>query len=162
MPPKRGGRLELELPVLGASCTSKQDRLLLLRPVVTNLAEALRAKRGEEQGDRQGGADWVEGVAERIAEATGGYVAADLAALNRLVMLTLLRSPSSTPLDAPALLGAYLACMQSVTPSALRGATLSLPTALSLDDVIGHEQVKRSLLRLLSFYNPRKKHLIKR
>jgi SpoVK/Ycf46/Vps4 family AAA+-type ATPase len=72
-------------------------------------------------------------------------------------------STVTTTIDAVHLVKqAYSEAAVIVRPSSLRGAsTISLPQ-LTLDDVIGLEQVKKVLLRLLSFYDPSKKALMQR
>ena len=164
---RRGGRFEIELEVSSAINSSASDRKAILLPLVQETCETLHQ-------DSDIDYDTVAGA---IANATGGYVAADLIALHREVLNTVLTAGATSRLvdrsercntssfsglssTTSGVLEAYMRCMRKVAPSALRGATITVPD-LSLDDVIGLHQTKRSLLRLLSFYDPVKRDLLR-
>jgi len=144
---RRGGRLERELEVH----VSSHDRKVLLTGLV---AHAL--------GGMASAQHVASAAAETIALRTGGYVAADL---NALVTEALQAPPSlsldhdiSTNVDGEEVPNQLIAvvvnqlsrAMQIVRPSALRGATVALPN-LSYDDVVGLDEPKRALRRVLSF-----------
>jgi transitional endoplasmic reticulum ATPase len=149
---RRGGRLEHEIAVLN----TQQDRGTLLQGLLAKVF-----------GEDSGGAIflWPEDLAalsDKMAMQTGGYVAADLAALVRAMhtlALTELSSPART--SVAAMLKLFHVAAKSVLPSCLRGATISLPN-LTFDDVIGYEEVKSSLQRVLCFAKPEQQALSSR
>jgi transitional endoplasmic reticulum ATPase len=151
---RRGGRLEQEIVVL----TSPSDRRTLLQSLMSRsfLGTAV-------PGDNQliFTQDVLNDAAAVIAERSGGYVAADLVALVR-EMLTRLSQPMPQRPDrriaTVGVAGDLLSTLfeqaaRVVPPSCLRGVSIQLPN-LSYNDVIGYEEVKRSLRRVLAFSSP--------
>lgn len=156
---RRAGRLEREVEV---TITSDDRRALL-----TGLtAHVFCGGGGGGGGSGDNGEIWrvaCEKAASDVAVKTGGYVAADLAALVAEALgpdggAENVGTGVSLDLDhteASALLADQLAdrltrAMTKVPPSALRGATVALPD-LSYADVVGHDQVKAALRRVLAF-----------
>ena len=103
----------------------------------------------------------VAEVATTVSSFTGGYVAADLVALtceaakyistSLIDMLT--ASVKVTVEDMQmekqrCLIQLFARATQKISPSCLRGVTISLPT-LTYDDVIGYADAKKKLQRLL-------------
>ena len=158
---RRGGRLELELQVTPAAASAQSDRKILLKSSIERIVEALRT------ADVCSDDICVDNIAEAVAISTGGFVAADLLALSRDVLQEVLLSSgkgdssNACRVGTENLIFRYSEVSRRITPASLRGVTLRLPQ-LSMDDVIGLDDTKRSLLRLLSFYNPAKRELIRR
>jgi SpoVK/Ycf46/Vps4 family AAA+-type ATPase len=158
---RRGGRFENEVAV----SNTPQDRCHLLRGL-------LRSRLGITASDA-GGAQQVqrdshilklsdasvEILAEMISMQTGGYVAADLAALVQAMSEPDEWSAREMGQDLPqkeqvaVVLERFHLTAKVVGPSCLRGATITLPS-LTYDDVIGYTEVKKSLQRVLCFARP--------
>lgn len=157
---RRAGRLEREVEVTITS----DDRRALLTGLTAHVFCGGGVGGGGGSGDN--GEIWrvaCEKAASDVAVKTGGYVAADLAALVAEALgpdggAENVGTGVSLDLDhteASALLADQLAdrltrAMTKVPPSALRGATVALPD-LSYADVVGHDQVKAALRRVLAF-----------
>jgi transitional endoplasmic reticulum ATPase len=155
---RRGGRLEHEIVVL----TSPADRRTLLQSLLTRSFLGAVVPGDDQQVFTQ---EVLTDAAAVIAERSGGYVAADLVALVR-DMLSRFSQPSSSAhsqrsdrrasshgaaADHLSLL--FEQAARVVPPSCLRGVSIQLPS-LNYSDVIGYEEVKRSLRRVLAFSSP--------
>jgi transitional endoplasmic reticulum ATPase len=146
---RRGGRLEHEINVLN----SQDDRTRLMKSFLINL---LNEKNIFELIHNQ--ETVVDSIAEFLGEKTGGYVAADLAALVREVSLQRIweviewRNLGDDDLRKK-LIHWFTCTMASVPPSCLRGVTIQLPK-LSFQDVIGCSEAKFQLSKALSFTSP--------
>lgn len=165
---RRGGRLEHEIAVLN----TQEDRRCLLESL---LSKAF----GESEDSTAGTADspvlreeCVSLLADKVAMQTGGYVAADLTALVRTMhklfleeswpsLLAQSRKDSDANGDVTRMIQVFHTAAKSVQPSCLRGATITLPN-LTFDDVIGYDEVKSSLQRVLCFAKPEQQALSSR
>jgi SpoVK/Ycf46/Vps4 family AAA+-type ATPase len=133
---------------------------------------------------------WLDTI-DVLGETSGGYVAADIAAvvadlerqvfplvsagtgggegalhlpaLQQLVAAHsgLAGARHTTSAAETLLLTAVYATMRQIPPSCLRGVSLTTPK-LSLDDVIGHRATKLALQRVLQFTNPRMQPVLRR
>lgn len=165
---RRGGRLEREIDVM----ISTYDREILLCALIQHVLMVILPVRFTRDG---AAAKVAKAAAKIVSLRTGGYVAADLVALTSEVskgMLACIHAKSeeklvtdesagmdiadisievdSSPLTLIHILDLFTVAAKSIQPSSLRGATIKIPN-LSYDDVIGHEAIKQSLRRILSF-----------
>lgn len=110
-------------------------------------------------------------LSNQLAERTGGYVAADLVALSREVTARLekktdvlhrLYTLSVAEERESAISTLYGDAMQQIGPSCLRGVTLANTSHLDWSDVIGYEEAKTSLQRLLSVFEPERRARLER
>ena len=163
---RRGGRLECELYALN----SPEDRARL---VLSYLRDSLLHNpidgSNEEGGEAwnsfrssfQGREDWLREIATAMGDRTGGYVAADIANLVHQLP-TIISSVSVSPTEPSEQLLALLErAMDIVTPSCLRGVTISVPK-ISFDDIIGYADAKRLLQNAFHFYDPVMKPVLAR
>lgn len=134
---RRGGRLELEINIT----SSRDDRLSITRHLLKQAALT---------HSLAGDAEDVEGVVKHVADRTGGYVAADIVAL--VTKAVELREEGGDSAGS-----SWHRCfdlaMNAVPPSCLRGVALSSPS-IGYDDVVGNDDVKQSLKRVLRFFSP--------
>lgn len=134
---RRGGRLELEINIT----SSRDDRLSITRHLLKQAALT---------HSLAGDAEDVEGVVKHVADRTGGYVAADIVAL--VTKAVELREEGGDSAGS-----SWYRCfdlaMNAVPPSCLRGVALSSPS-IGYDDVVGNDDVKQSLKRVLRFFSP--------
>lgn len=149
---RRGGRLEHEIAVLN----TQEDRRCLLQSLFGRVFSA------EDAIGTGAPFLWeseVSALADKVAMQTGGYVAADLAALVRAMhALAVEQSAGSASISVSLMMRLFHIAAKSVPPSCLRGATITLPN-LTFDDVIGYEEVKGSLQRVLCFAKPEQQAL---
>lgn len=139
---RRGGRLEKEIDV----SMSPADREALLSSLLQNVVAAVPR-------DMEGHYDIALPIASAVSQRCGGYVAADLVALATEAS-RLLSSAMGSECDCAVVLQAcVLQAMKTIKPAALRGATVQL-SSLGYEDVIGHDDVKNSLRRMISFADP--------
>lgn len=149
---RRGGRLEHEIVVVN----SLSDRATLIRKYLELLVESSRHSEEEmHQSIAQLTDNEKQRVVEEIANATGGYVAADIVALMREVQSALSESKPEIPnfmVDdrEKTVLKLFEDKMKVVTPSCLRGVSIQTPK-LTFNDVIGYDEVKLQLQKVLSF-----------
>ena len=150
---RRGGRLEREIDVT----MTQADRELLLRVLLKEILATLSPCAGAEETDRL-----LVSIAYEIAKTTsyrcGGYVAADIVALatkaSQLLIVSANNRSFSGGGDAAVLLAeSLLEASKTIKPAALRGAIVQLPN-LGYEDVIGHDDVKNSLRRMIAFSDP--------
>lgn len=174
---RRGGRLEHEVAVQN----TQEDRSHLLQRLIADTfcasdpvgAPVLSACEGEEHCEHKETEKRpivtlseleVRNLADKIAMQTGGYVAADLSALVTAIAKLMSAEPASINGSSDrttAIMRSFHIAAKSVTPSCLRGATISLPN-LTFDDVIGNDEVKKSLQRVMSFAKPEKQDIAAR
>ena len=131
---RRGGRLEVEVVVVN----TQADRSALLKELlVTSLGNCGKWTTNE-----------IMHISEVIGEKTGGYVAADLVSLVR-------EATSRVRLGGGegGVLQALEESLKVVHPSCLRGVSINIPR-MTFNDVIGYEEVKKSLRRVLSLSSP--------
>ena len=138
---RRGGRFDCEIDVV----VTVEDRRVLLSALI---AHALPSSW---QVPRDAAAALAKQLSEPLALRTGGYVSADLVALTAEA----LKGGAATDGGAATqlqdlILDRFARAAKVVQPSSLRGATVSLPH-LGYDDVVGHEETKRALRRVLAF-----------
>eukprot|EP01035_Chromulina_nebulosa_P020605 gene20605-26716_t len=141
---RRGGRFDKEITVT----TTKEDR----RIISFKLLKVIYANTLDKE---------LHELSDKIAESTGGYVAADLVALISKTE-ELYKSLNNIELfDVSKWFIAINEASKIILPSSLRGITVKIPT-LTYDDVIGCEEAKISLRRILSIVDPNKTELRKR
>ena len=158
---RRGGRLEYEIDIVGNSVTDKMKILksLLNASVINERLMEFQSQQGEDNAYLR---NCIDRVIERVVSGCGGYVAADLAALTSEA--TLLTEKKWTKFNVQGvdrtteeliefLCSIYFEAAKKVPPSSLRGISAKIPD-LSYDDVIGNEEAKKCLKRLLSFCRP--------
>lgn len=175
---RRGGRLEHEIAVQN----TQEDRANLLQRLLADKFTGVGVIISDDEGEAGLGVvsevvgdcsqmispaqllsqQEVALLADKIAMQTGGYVAADLAALVSAIEKLLVSVNLNTPAESDTRIEEFIRCFhiaaKSVTPSCLRGAAISLPN-LTFNDVIGNEEVKRSLLRVMSLAKPEKQEI---
>lgn len=160
---RRGGRLEHEVAVTN---TPQDRRALLVNLLATHIAPIIPAQTADADDARS----VIDALADRLALQTGGYVAADLAALVAALrtdvdgqLKSLWSSGRIQHNDSilAVLVEAFHRVSKVVGPSCLRGASVTLPS-LTYDDIIGYSIVKRSLQRVLSFARPELQQLTAR
>jgi len=155
---RRGGRLEKEIDVIG----SKKDRSAL---VSTLLQKYLL----QQQCDVSLCESDIHMASQIVGERTGGYVSADLVALVEEGCKHIEVNPSSqtnkqastSSGSSPCTMSPWtehlVSCLDKaalvVSPSCLRGVAIKLPE-LNYSDVIGYDDIKDSLRRILSFSSP--------
>lgn len=133
---RRGGRLELEINIT----SSREDRLSMTRHLMNRQLVALGLVSAEVD---------VDNLAGHVADRTGGYVAADIVALvSKAIELKEEEGFSSMSWHR-----CFDVAMNMVPPSCLRGVALSTPS-IGYDDVVGNEEVKQALKRVLRFFSP--------
>lgn len=159
---RRGGRLEHEIAVQN----TQEDRCHLLQRLLTDTfsADGVSTEDSQRTSALLLSSLDVEVVANKIAMQTGGYVAADLSALVAAIAKLISDAPLSDASSASCiefLMQQFQLAAKSVTPSCLRGTTISLPN-LTFDDVIGNDEVKRGLQRVMSFAKPEKQDIAAR
>jgi len=172
---RRGGRLEYELHVLNRT----EDRKTLLATYLQHLLHNLQQQQQQDQQSSQSLLNLqhvndkvLQSICQQVAEKTGGYVAADIAALIResaSALETYLLSSTSIALSSVVqtntLIKEVVRCisiiMKTVPPSCLRGISITLPK-LSFDDIIGYADIKTILSRSLAFLSPEQHALLAR
>jgi len=136
---RRGGRFDCALDVV----VTAEDRRVLLT------ALAAHALSSSWKVPRDAAAALAKQLSEPLALRTGGYVSADLVALTAEALKGGAETEGETQL-LDSILDRFARAAKVVQPSSLRGATVSLPN-LGYNDVVGHEETKRALRRVLAF-----------
>jgi SpoVK/Ycf46/Vps4 family AAA+-type ATPase len=167
---RRGGRLDLEIAVTN----SPAEREQLLRtyfetamkgriPSLNNTISSTSPLQPPPATNPVVAAEMIESMALM----TGGYVAADLFALVREMMLRFPHHDNneSTENSNPLIQSfdwreAFLGAGKVVPPSCLRGVSVKIPHT-RFKDIIGHEEVKRQLRRLVSVFSPALREKVK-
>ena len=157
---RRGGRLDLEIAVTNSPAereqllrtyfeTAMKGRMPLLNDTASSISPLPLSTTPTIAAE----------MIESMALMTGGYVAADLFALVREMMLRFphhdnnndaIEDSNPLPFDWRE---AFLEAGKVVPPSCLRGVSVKIPH-IRFKDIIGHEEVKRQLRRLVSVFSP--------
>ena len=159
---RQGSYFDREILVLN----TESDRRCLLQSYLSELSQnsgnqsILFARLSEDKVISQ--------LAMRLAEQTGGYVAADIVALirhamkispNKGVKIGSTLTAGEAVVDV--LLGIFEEAKKSIAPSCLRGVSIQLPK-ISFDDIIGYHDIKHQLRRVIIMSNPsRNEHLVR-
>ena len=122
---RRGGRLEQELVLLS---TSTRDRYVLISEILNHwrLIGLENAQEGMEKEKLK-----IVWLSDIISQMTGGYVCADIYKLCETA-LHMYTSTVMPVLSYDQLLYCFKSCMKQVTPSCLRGITVSVQSNVSI------------------------------
>lgn len=164
---RRGGRLEREIEVM----TTRTDRThILIHSFKTIFQQYL--------SDQLLIEDDVFKLIQCYGDRLGGYVAADCQLLVRETAILFLQNFHNIDVNASAsadqsksrelhvymstlLEQSFESAIQLVPPSSLRGVTVSVPR-LRYSDIIGYEDIKKHLRRLLLFSSPTKREIMQK
>lgn len=162
---RRGGRLDLEVAVTNAPVEREQ----LLRTFFETAMKGLLPERNGTIASTppSSSSSTTTISSEMIASMalmTGGYVAADLFALVREMLLHLPLQEDKETMEGSKpswdWREAFFAAGRVVPPSCLRGVSVKIPQT-RFKDIIGHEEVKRQLRRLVSMFSPALRERVK-
>ena len=165
---RRGGRLDLEVAVTNAPAEREQ----LLRTFFETALKGLPppSRNGSISFTPPSSSSMTDPITSEMVESmalmTGGYVAADLFALVREMLLHVsLQDNETIESSNPLPLSwdwreAFIAAGKIVPPSCLRGVSVKIPHT-RYKDIIGHEEVKRQLRRLVSVFSPALRERVK-
>ena len=160
---RRGGRFEYEIDIMGNSATDKMKILRSLIEVSAIYERLIKFLSLQQNKDEEYLTRFIDKVVESIVSECGGYVAADLATLTTEATVLINEKWESWSIEGnkvrtnedlmELIRSTFVEATRKVPPSSLRGMSTKIPD-LSYDDVIGNEEAKQSLKRLLNFCRP--------